>query len=110
MEVDLGPQIISDFSIRKKRTRRRLASAVRFSDILQERLIPAFSAKEIITHIIIAAIEASFGANFTSGKGFDKMVGTIVETIVTNSNFRRQALIVSSYYIEKKLKNGKTNF
>lgn len=62
---------------------------------------PSLSAKEMATQIVTAALEAEFGRSFTLSRGFDKMVNTLAEVVVTNPDLRRQALAVASFYIKK---------
>ena len=70
---------------------------------LEEVLNPSLSAKELIERIIKAALEVEFGPSFTLSRGFDKMVSSIADTIITNPDLRRQALSIASIYIRKKM-------
>jgi hypothetical protein len=73
-----------------------------FERMLETSLSPSLSAKELIEKIVRAALEIEFGAAFTLSAGFDKMLTTIAEAVVTNSELRRQALAIASLYISKK--------
>lgn len=59
------------------------------------------SAKEMAEIMVMAALEAEYGRNFTMAPGFAKMVNTLAEVLVTNPDLRRQALAIASYYIKK---------
>ena len=67
----------------------------------------ALSAKEMAETIVMAALEAEYGRNFTMAPGFAKMVNTLAEVLVTNPELRRQALSVASYYIKKSREHQK---
>lgn len=74
-----------------------------FSEKLGSSLEPGLPAKELIERIVRAALESEFGAAFTRSKGFDKMVNTIADSMVTNPELRRQSLNVASTYLMKKI-------
>ncbi len=76
----------------------------RFHERLEQNLAPGLSAKELVMQIVRAALESEFGPGFTHSKGFDKMVGTIADTIVANPDLRRESLAIASTYIGKKVK------
>ncbi|MFA4858141.1 MAG: hypothetical protein WC901_00655 [Candidatus Margulisiibacteriota bacterium] len=73
-----------------------------FESRLEELLHPELSAKELIEKIVRAALEVEFGATFTLSFGFDKMLSTIADAVVTNPELRRQALAIASLYVAKK--------
>jgi hypothetical protein len=81
----------------------KLAKSDIFSMRLEDTLEPTHSAKELIERIIKAALEVEFGPSFTLSKGFDRMVSTIADSVITNPELRRQALSVASVCIGKKI-------
>lgn len=81
----------------------------RFATRLEETLSPGLSAKELVERIVRAALETEFGPGFTHSKGFDKMVSTIADAIVTNPDLRRESLSIASAYIGKKIKISSAN-
>ena len=76
----------------------------RFAARLEETLSPGLSAKELAECIVRAALETEFGPSFAHSKGFDKMVSTIADAIVTNPDLRHKSLSVASMYLGKKIK------
>ena len=72
-----------------------------FEEKLEKLIDPNLSAKELAERIVTAALESEFGKSFTLSRGFDKMVNTLADSIVTNPELRRQALAVASVYVKK---------
>ena len=72
-----------------------------FEEKLEKSIESNLTAKELAERIVIAALESEFGKSFTLSRGFDKMVNTLADSIVTNPELRRQALAVASTYIKK---------
>lgn len=72
-----------------------------FEEKISTAIHPSLSAKEMAEKFVIAALEAEFGKTFTLTPGFDKMVNTLAEIIVTNPDLRRQTLSIASIYIQK---------
>ena len=78
-----------------------------FESKMSANLNNTLSAKEMAETIVVAALEAEYGRNFTMAPGFAKMVNTLAEVLVTNPELRRQALAVASYYIKKSREHQK---
>ena len=72
-----------------------------FTDKLGATMHPNLTAKELAERIVVAALEAEYGRNFTLSPGFAKMVNTLADSIVTNPELRRQTLAVASHYLSK---------
>ena len=72
-----------------------------FEEKLEKLIDSNLTAKELAERIVIAALESEFGKSFTLTAGFDKMVNTLANSIVTNPDLRRQTLAVASTYIKK---------
>jgi hypothetical protein len=79
-----------------------------FEEKISKTVHPSLSAKEMAAHFVIAALEAEFGKAFTLSPGFDRMVSTLAEMIVTNPELRRQTLAVASVLIKKNRDNQKS--
>ncbi|MCX5727060.1 MAG: hypothetical protein NT030_07865 [Candidatus Saganbacteria bacterium] len=79
----------------------------RFSQKLEVNLEHNLPAKELIEKMVRSALEVEFGPDFSSSKGFPKMVGAIADAIITNPDLRQQSLQVASIHLDKKDKKGK---
>ncbi|MBN3033167.1 MAG: hypothetical protein JW873_03640 [Candidatus Saganbacteria bacterium] len=78
-----------------------------FESKMTDSLHPSLTAREMAEHFVVAVLEAEYGQAFTRSPGFDKMVGTLAEMIVTNPELRRQTLAVASALIKKNRDNQK---
>jgi len=80
------------------------AANERFGELLEGLIQPGLPAKELVMRIVRATLETEFGRGFTLSKGFDKMIGTIADAIVTNPDLRRESLVIASKYMTKNRK------
>ena len=72
-----------------------------FENKLENIISPDLTAKELAEKMVVAVLETEYGKSFTLSKGFDKMVNTLADSIVTNPDLRRQALAIASRYNKK---------
>ena len=69
-----------------------------FKEKLKDKLNPHLPAKELAETIVAAALESEYGRSLSSNAGFDKMVKTLADALVTNPELRRQSLAIASLF------------